>query len=172
MRSPLSSLPDSRRYETLSTDMNEPKRASVSALAALASVVAMVSCCLPLPAILLAGGLSIGGVWLTEARPYLLALSLALVGYALYSLYRKRSCAMARPLWAQALVWLSLGAVVALGAFPQWSANRLAGSASPSAVKGGVSALPLRTLIDLNQLRTSFNASINETRVIALLSPT
>lgn len=148
--------------------MNEPKRASVSALAALASAVAMASCCLPLPAILLAGGLSVGGAWLTDARPYLLALSVTLVVHALYSLYRKRSCAVVRPPWAQALVWLSLVAVVALGVFPQWSANRLAGSASSS----GAPALPLRTLNDLDQLRSSFNASVNETRVIALLSPT
>jgi len=148
--------------------LQDEKRASASALAALSSVVAMLGCCVPLPAILLAGSLAGAGGFLAEARPYLLALSMALVAYAFYALYRKPTCAAPRPWWAQALVWLSLACVVALASFPQWAANKLAGPTENTTK----TTLPVRTLADLAQLRTAFNAAVNETRVIALLSPT
>ena len=150
-----------------------PRTALSATAAALASLAAMLGCCLPLPAVLAAGSLGAVAGWLPSARPYLLAASFASLGFAFYRLYHRRFCELKRPWWTQALLWFSLTAVLAAAWFPQWTANLLAGS--PVAVarpRARGHQVPLQVFRDLAPLRESFNASIERTRILALLSPT
>jgi len=159
------------------------KSAGAAALAALASVVAMLGCCLPLPALLAAGSLgaaaSLIDAWLPAARPYLLTAAIACLGFAFYRLYHRRYCRARRPLWLQALVWTALFAVAATTFFPQWTANLLAGPVPAASTAANTTAAgargpqqPLLTLRDLTALRDRFNAASAHPRLIALLSPT
>ena len=142
-----------------------------SVAAALASLVAMLGCCLPLPAVLAAGWLGAAAGWLPAARPYLLAAAVASLGFAFYRLYHRRYCEVRRPWWMQMLVWCSLAAVVGVAVFPERLANVLAGSRA-AVVRAPGRQQPLTVLRNLAALREEFNAAIGQTRVIALFSPT
>lgn len=152
--------------------MSTPRSPIAATAAALASLAAMLGCCLPLPAILAAGSFGAAAGWLPSARPYLLAAAVASLAFGFYRLYHRRYCALPRPLWTQGLVWFSLAAVLANTFFPQFSANLLAGSPSRAAVRPRGPQLPLRVFRHLEPLRESFNASVDRTRILALLSPT
>jgi len=142
--------------------------------AAIASWVAMLACCLPLPAVLAAGSLGAASAWLPAARPYLLMLALGSLAYAFYRLYHRRFCENRRPVVLQAMVWLSLALVTFTALAPQRLANLLAGPVAapkPILATGGPQP-PLVTLRSLDALRDAFNEAQGQHRVIALLSPT
>ena len=138
-----------------------------SALAALSGVALAASCCLPLPAILAAGSLGAASAWLPEARPYLMAASLAALAFGFYRLYSRKHCERRGPV-VQGVLWISLLSVFAFLLFPQKTAQLLAGPAPAAKVAGPLPVTPL----DLAALKQAFNAASQETRVIALLSPT
>lgn len=138
-----------------------------SAFAALGGVALAASCCLPLPAILAAGSLGAASAWLPEARPYLMAASLAALAFGFYRLYSKKHCERRGPV-AQGVLWISLLATLAFLLFPQKTAQLLAG---PVPTARTAAPLPIADL-DIASLKQAFNAAAGETRVIALLSPT
>jgi hypothetical protein len=152
--------------------MSNPRSPMAASAAALTSLLAMLGCCLPLPAVLAAGSLGAAAGWLPAARPYLLAASAASLAFAFYRLYHRRYCEAPHPLWTQALVWLSFAAVLATALFPQWTANLLAGTRPPAATRSREPQMPLRVFRQLEPLRDSFNASVDRTRILALFSPT
>lgn len=136
------------------------------------SLVAMLGCCLPLPAMLAATSLGAAAGWLPAARPYLLACSIGCLAFAFYRLYHRRYCDARRPLWLQAMVWIALMAVGVSTFLPQWTANLLAGPVAAAPARPRGSQPPLVVLRELGALRESFNAAAGQTRLIALLSPT
>lgn len=164
---------DMRTWSFLSA-MSTSRPALSSAVAAIASLVAMLGCCLPLPALLAAGSFGAAAGRLPAARPYLLAASAASLAFAFYWLYHRRYRESPRPWWAQALVWISFAAVLTTGLFPQWTANLLAGlpSTPASQPRARGKQIPLVAFRQLDPLRDSFNAAVTQTRILALLSPT
>lgn len=132
----------------------------------------MLGCCLPLPAVLAAGGFGVVAGWLPALRPYLLAVAVVCLGFAFWRLYARRFCAARRPLWLQGVVWLALAAVGVTAFFPQWTANVLAGPAATARPRVRGAQAGLVVLRDLTALRENFNAAAGSIRLIALLSPT
>jgi hypothetical protein len=95
-----------------------PVAAAVSALATLA-------CCLPTGLATAAATAGLGVV-LTTLRPWLLSLSVILVGVGLYQAYGTRRVCLKRNWISTSLLWLSATIVVLVILFPQLLAGVLA----------------------------------------------
>jgi type IV secretory pathway TrbL component len=83
------------------------------------------SCCLPLP-FLGAAGVAGASVFLASARPWLLALSIILLGLGFFQVYRGMRCRARQSKTAIALLTLATIVVVLLLLFPQVVASVLA----------------------------------------------
>jgi len=102
------------------------KSTIVASLAALGSVIAASSCCLPLLPFLLAAGTAGTSAFLTRFRPYLLILSVLLIAFGFYQSWRAKKCDR-KPSWiSTALLWFSAIVVFVFIFFPQVVANLLA----------------------------------------------
>ena len=102
------------------------KSTIVASLAALGSVIAASSCCLPLLPFLLAAGTAGTSAFLTRFRPYLLILSVLLIAFGFYQSWRAKKCDR-KPSWiSTALLWFSAIVVLVFIFFPQVVANLLA----------------------------------------------
>ena len=100
------------------------KTSSVSVGAILSSLLTL-GCCLPLP-FLGAAGLAGASVFLAGARPWLLGLSVILLGAGFYQVYRGMRCRTRQSKTAIALLSLATLVVVLLLLFPQVIASVLA----------------------------------------------
>lgn len=100
------------------------KTAGVSAGAIVASLLTL-TCCLPLP-FLGAAGLAGASVFLAGARPWLLGLSIILLGAGFFQVYRGLRCRARQSRAAIALLGLATLVVVLLLLFPQVIASVLA----------------------------------------------
>jgi hypothetical protein len=100
------------------------KTSSVSVGAILTSLLTL-GCCLPLP-FLGAAGLAGASVFLAGARPWLLGLSVILLGAGFYQVYRGMRCRTRQSKTAIALLSLATLVVVLLLLFPQVIASVLA----------------------------------------------
>lgn len=101
-------------------------RTSVASIAAIGSVLAASSCCLPILPFVFAAGIAGSSTFLTVLRPYLLALSVVLVGYGFYQAWRTKQC-QARPgVIGSVLLWSSALFVGVSIFFPQVLANAAA----------------------------------------------
>jgi hypothetical protein len=100
------------------------KTSSVSVGAILTSLLTL-GCCLPLP-FLGAAGLAGTSVFLAGARPWLLGLSVILLGAGFYQVYRGMRCRARQSKAAIALLSLATLVVVLLLLFPQVIASVLA----------------------------------------------
>ena len=109
---------------------NEPgsKGAVFASLGALASVIAASSCCLPLLPFLLAAGTAGMSAFVTRARPYLLVVSVLLIGFAFYKSWRAKQCNHKPSRISMFLLWFSAIVVFVFIFFPQAVANLLANS--------------------------------------------
>jgi hypothetical protein len=101
-------------------------QATILGLAAVASVVAASSCCLPLLPFLMAAGLAGGAAFLSAARPYLMVVSILLIAYGFYRARRARQCDRQPSVLASALLWASAVFVLLSILFPQVMANAAA----------------------------------------------
>src|SRR5215471_517526 len=97
-----------------------------ASLAAIGSVVAASSCCLPLFPFMMAAGLAGSSAFLTEVRPYLLVGSILLIAFGFYQARRARKCNRGTSTVASVLLWVSAGVVLISILFPQIIANVLA----------------------------------------------
>ncbi len=95
-------------------------------MAAVVSVLAASSCCLPLPAVIASAGLAGASGFLVSLRPWLMAASLALLAFGFWQTYRRGVCTSRRTRAARAVLWLSLALVATLLLFPQTVAGLLA----------------------------------------------
>ena len=101
--------------------------ATFASLAAIASVLAASSCCLPILPFLMAAGLAGSSAFLSAARPYLLAASILFIAYGFYQTWRAKKCRRRPNVIASVLLWMSAGFVVISVFFPQVMANAAAG---------------------------------------------
>ena len=101
-----------------------------ASLAAIGSILAATSCCLPLLPFVMAAGLAGTSTFLLEARPYLLVGSVAFIAYGFYHSWRAKQCQRRTSAIASALLWLSAAFVFVSIFFPQVMANAIAGIGS------------------------------------------
>jgi hypothetical protein len=89
-----------------------------ASLAAILSAVATISCCLPLG---FAGALGAGAAsaFFTTLRPWLLGLSVVLLGLGFWQQYRAKQCSIRGRLIGSVLLWTALVVVLGMILFPQ-----------------------------------------------------
>ena len=97
-----------------------------ASLAAIGSVLAASSCCLPVLPFMMAAGLAGGAAFLAAARPYLLAASIFLIGFGFYQRWRAKKCQRRPSVIGSVLLWGSTVFVVVSIFFPQVMANAAA----------------------------------------------
>jgi cytochrome bd-type quinol oxidase subunit 2 len=102
-------------------------RTMLASLAAVGSVLAASSCCLPLLPFVMAASLAGSSAFLSVARPYLLAASVLFVAYGFYQARRAKKCGRRPNVIASALLWVSAVFVAISIFFPQVMANVAAG---------------------------------------------
>lgn len=106
----------------------KPATGISASLAAIVSSVAVIGCCLPF-GFAVALGAGAASTFLTTLRPWLLGLSVALLGVGFWQQRRAKQCAL-RSRWAQSVgnVMLFLAAAVVVGMifFPQEIAGFIA----------------------------------------------
>ena len=89
-----------------------------ASLAAIVSSVATISCCLP---IAFAGALGAGtaSAFATTLRPWLLGLSVVLLGFGFWQQHRAKQCAVRGRLVGTVLLWAAVVVVLGMILFPQ-----------------------------------------------------
>ena len=89
-----------------------------ASLAAILSSVATISCCLPLGfAAALGAGAASG--FFTTLRPWLLGLSVLLLGLGFWQQHRAKQCSIRGRMIGSVLLWTALAVVLAMILFPQ-----------------------------------------------------
>ena len=96
-----------------------------ASLGAMVTSLLTLACCLPLP-FLGAAGIAGASVFLAGARPWLLGLSIVLLGLGFFQVYRGMRCRARQSKTAIALLVLATIVVVLLLLFPQVIASALA----------------------------------------------
>jgi hypothetical protein len=146
-------------------------KTTTASLGAMVTSLLTLGCCLPLP-FLGAAGLAGVSVVLGAARPWLLGLSVILLGVGFFQVYRGMKCRARQSRAALVLLGLAAVLVVFLLFFPQVLAGLLADISSQQKVPTGQPSLFTLTPENFGQLRTAFNVASGEVRVVLLLSPT
>ena len=101
-------------------------RTAVACFAAIGSVLAASSCCLPIFPFVFAAGIAGSSAFLTALRPYLLVLSIVLVAYGFYQASRAKRCRSGPSVASSVLLWSSAFFVVVSIFFPQVLADAAA----------------------------------------------
>ena len=96
-----------------------------ASLVAMLSSVATISCCLPL-GFAAALGAGAASAFFTTLRPWLLGLSVALLGLGFWQQHRAKQCAVRRRLLGSVLLWAALVVVLGMILFPQQIAGFIA----------------------------------------------
>jgi hypothetical protein len=112
--------------ENRATNKPDSKSIVVVSLAALGSVIAASSCCLPLLPFLFAAGAAGSSAFVTQLRPYLLLLSVLLIAFGFYKSWRARQCNCKPSGISTFLLWFSAIVVFLFIFFPQVMANLMA----------------------------------------------
>lgn len=89
-----------------------------ASLAAILSSVAAISCCLPL-GFAAALGAGAASAFFTTLRPWLLGLSIVLLGLGFWQQHRAKQCSIRGRLIGSVLLWTALVVVVGMILFPQ-----------------------------------------------------
>lgn len=97
--------------------MKQGTGVSASVMAILSSV-ATISCCLPL-GFAAALGAGAASAFFTTLRPWLLGLSVALLGLGFWQQHRAKQCSIRGRVIGSVLLWTALIVVVAMILFPQ-----------------------------------------------------
>jgi hypothetical protein len=149
-------------------------RTAVASLAAIGSVLAATSCCLPVLPFAMAAGLAGGSAFLSAARPYLLGVAVLCIAFGFYQARRARQCSRKPGIVAPVLLGFSTVFVALSLFFPQVMANAAANllSRGSGPTPAGQPALVSLTPANLQTVRDGFNAAPNDTRVLIFLSPT
>lgn len=106
---------------------NHSRGTALASLAALGSVLAATSCCLPVLPFLFAASTAAGSTILWRFRPYLLIASVAFIAFGFYQAWRAKQCRTRSRTLSLMLLWISAAVVAASILFPQVLANLLAG---------------------------------------------
>ena len=97
-----------------------------ASLGAILSSLATVSCCLPL-GFAAALGAGAASAFFTTLRPWLLGLSIALIGVGFWQQHRAKHCAVRGRLLGKVLLWAAVVVVLGMILFPQQIAGLVAG---------------------------------------------
>ena len=103
-----------------------PLKRGFAPLAAIVSFVSAVSCCLPVGTVFAAAGFAGAAAFLSSARPYLMGLSVLLLGVGFWQAYGASNCPVKRNRMAVFLLWTATGLLLLLFLFPQNIAGLLA----------------------------------------------
>jgi hypothetical protein len=98
----------------------------VASLAALGTVFAASSCCLPLLPFLFAAGSAGTSAFVAQLRPYLVVLSVLLIALGFYKSWRAKQCNCKASWISTFLLWFSAFVVFVFIFFPQVIANLVA----------------------------------------------
>ncbi len=96
-------------------------------LAAIGSVLAASSCCLPLFPFMMAAGLSGTATFFSQVRPYLLVGSILFIALGFYQGWRAKQCQRRTSAISSILLWASAAFVFVSIFFQQIMANVIAG---------------------------------------------
>ena len=99
---------------------------TLASFAAIGSVLAASSCCLPILPFMVSAGFAGTSVFLSAARPYLLAASVLFIAFAFYQARRATKCQRRPGLISSVLLWVSAVFVFVSMFFPQVMANEAA----------------------------------------------
>lgn len=99
---------------------------AIASVAAIGSVIAASSCCLPILPFVFAAGFAGGSTMLAAFRPYLLAASILFVVYGFYQAWRNKRCSRKPGILSSVLLWTSALFVAISVFFPQVLANAAA----------------------------------------------
>lgn len=146
-------------------------RPGLTSIAAIASVVAATSCCLPILPFITAAGLAGGSAFLWVARPYLLAASILFVALGFFQAARAKKCNRRPSAISSALLWLSAAVVAGSIFFPQ-VASAVASFSGSSQTPAGQPPLTGITPVTVAGLRDAFNGAKDDARMLLFLSPT
>ena len=97
-----------------------------SAIAALGSLVAALSCCLPVGAFLAAAGAAGAARMLAPLRPWLLGLSVLFLAVGFIRAYKRNECSVRRDRLSLILLWAAAAVVGVMLLFPQIIAGLIA----------------------------------------------
>ena len=100
----------------------------VSSIAALGSVIAAMSCCLPVGTFLVAAGAAGAGRVLAPLRPWLFGVSIGALILGFVQAYGRAHCSLRRNPVTILVLWVAATLVLALLLFPQVVAGFLAGA--------------------------------------------
>ena len=101
-------------------------RTALASVAAIASVIAASSCCLPILPFVFAASLAGSAAVLAALRPYLLGASVLFIAYGFYQARQNKKCSRKPNVISSALLWLSAFFVFVSIFFPQVLANAAA----------------------------------------------
>jgi len=148
--------------------MQQPSRtgAAVSSLASLASLVAALSCCLPMGTMVMAAGAAGASLAAERLRPFLLGISVACVVAAFVQTYFRRRCEFRQRRVRTVLLWWSVLVVGATLFAPRLTSSLLAGRLPSFTASDKLYPFEQREFV------REFEAASGITRVVVLLSPT
>ena|SRR5436190_1049647 len=112
--------------ENRAKDNSGSRSTVVVSLAALGSVVAASSCCLPLLPFVFAAGAAGTSAFIAQLRPYLLMLSVLLIAFGFYKSWRAKQCNCKPSRISTFLLWFSAIVVFVFIFFPQVITNLVA----------------------------------------------
>ena len=101
-------------------------RTALASVAAIASVIAASSCCLPIQPFVVAASFAGTATVLTALRPYLLGASVVFIAFGFYQAWKSKRCTRKPNVISSALLWLSAFFVFVSIFFPQVLANAAA----------------------------------------------
>src|SRR5579863_2693025 len=101
-------------------------RSAFASIAAISSVLAASSCCLPILPFLFAAGAAGSSAFLAAARPYLLGASILFIAFGFYRAWRAKQCRRKPGVVSAILLWASAAFVFTAIFFPQAMANAAA----------------------------------------------
>lgn len=111
---------------TTSGGSSSSGRTAFAGVAAMVSVIAASSCCLPVLPLVFAASLAGSSTVLTALRPYLLGASVLFIAYGFYQAWRSKRCSRKPIFLSSALLWLSAFFVFVSILFPQIVADAAA----------------------------------------------
>ena len=112
---------------TTESGSSSGKGTVAASLAAIGSILAASSCCLPLFPFMMAAGLASTSAFFSGVRPYLLVGSILFIALGFYQARRARKCNRRTNIVASVLLWVSAAFVLISIFFPQIMANAIAG---------------------------------------------
>ena len=140
--------------------------AVISTFASLASLLAALSCCLPLGTLFLSAGSAGASLFSETLRPWLLVLSVAALLLAFVQTYVRGRCEFRYRRLRTCLLWFSATVVLGMLVMPRYVSSLMAGRLPTFSASSD-----LRDF-DERQFIRDFDAALSQTRIVLLLSPT